>query len=94
MMDVSKLLPNERIKSPGKFEGCLRWVPYLWSLVLEGEGDESYLQEGDGPEITCIKVFPSEAVMFPELAVGQEVYLWEDDQGFVHASLTRPGSES
>lgn len=59
-----------RVASPGKFEGEAPYVPYLWE-----EGGES-----DNP--AAYSITPDDTAMFPTL--GGVVYLYEDDQGFVH----------
>lgn len=28
------------IQNPGRFEGCMLWVPYFWDVSLDGVGDE------------------------------------------------------
>jgi hypothetical protein len=68
-----------KIRSPGKFEGECRYVPYFWDVFLEGgtctEHDDDVLEfEVDAQE---------DVGLFPELAGRKAVFLKEDDQGFV-----------
>ena len=76
--------PNTRIiTSPGKFEGEMIYVPYLWDLALQdGEpvGDEDW----NGLELTLTD---EDKRAFPQLAEWKRSILSEDNNGFVTCSL-------
>lgn len=66
------------ISSPGKFEGCPRYVPYFWERALEGFSDD------DGRGNIRIAVIPEDKDIFPELKKRRSIKLRSDDQGFVY----------
>ena len=68
---------NGRIQSPGKFEGERRYVPYFWSVYLNGFADED-----DGDVLTFVVTW-ADVDMFPELHGRREIRLREDGNGFV-----------
>jgi hypothetical protein len=72
------------IRSPGKFEAEMCYVPALWDIVLEGFGEELY----DDYNSCRITVDPIEDVElyihFPELLNTSGIFvLRESDDGFV-----------
>ena len=69
------------ICSPGKFEGEHAYVPYFWTIYLDGGADD------DGQVIT-IPVEPGDRRLFPALRRRRYVRLGEDDFGFV-SEVTR-----
>jgi len=73
------------ITNPGKFEREPEWVPYYWSM--DGQDD----LEHTGPDIlTEVRIFyvsKWESLKFNDLEEGDVVYLWEDEQGFVHNAV-------
>lgn len=77
---------NGRIISPGKFEGCFRWAPHFWSLALEGCGDEEWEMD-EGPSVSVFVVTDEDKIRFSELEHAVMLELFEDDNGFVHASV-------
>ena len=89
------------IRTPGKFEGEPRWVPYFWDLALEGEGEISYPDAPYDPEnpdedtteganlVTYFSVSTDDVDKFPELGYVDDVWIWEDSQGFVIALTDR-----
>jgi hypothetical protein len=79
-----------RIKSPGKFESEMIYVPYFWQLTLEDSADEEQWDEVE--RVTYIFNFNERSVdddanlfeVFPELKGVKRIELVEDSQGFVH----------
>lgn len=65
------------VRSPGKFEGCAPYVPYLWDMAV-ADGCPS-----DFEGTLHIQIERVDIAMFPELAGIKEVEMLEDDQGFV-----------
>jgi hypothetical protein len=68
--------PNKygRISAPGKFEGEMVYVPYFWAVGQPDEEDEG---------VYTYKVNADDRAEFPELEGKSEVWLVEDEQGFV-----------
>lgn len=67
----------DRITAPGKFEGQLSYVPYLWEQGLDGGPDY------ENGKAWGFKITASDVAQFPALKVGEVIWLIEDDQGFV-----------
>ena len=65
------------IRSPGKFEAEMLYVPYLWEQVLGGDGEDM----GDQ---TYLRIEEEDREEFPELQDVTGVFLHTDDFGFVH----------
>jgi len=73
------------IRSPGKFEGQPIYVPYYWSLTLEGCADRN---SGPGGEVGVagFDVTSKDRELFPEIPRNRRtIWLEEDEQGFVHS---------
>ena len=68
---------NGVIRSPGKFEAEPVYVPYFWDAYMNGGADE------DDGDILTFDVNDEDRAMFPELANVRQVFLWENDSGFV-----------
>jgi hypothetical protein len=68
---------NGRIRSPGKFEGEMLYVPYFWDVGLDGFADT------DNGTVWGFKVTKEDKLMFPELKRKRSVRLAERDDGFV-----------
>lgn len=66
------------IRSPGKFEGCPRWVPAFWDMYLDGMADD----ETDTGWL-LFNLMPGDIQDFPELDRVQQVAINEDEYGFV-----------
>lgn len=66
-----------RITEPGMFEGEARYVPYYWSLYLDGFTDR------DDGQILGFDITPDEKTHFPELGKRRTVKLYQRDDGFV-----------
>jgi hypothetical protein len=68
--------PNKygRISAPGKFEGEMLYVPHFY-------GQEPATQDTG---LLTYKVTEEDAKAFPELSGKKEVWLAEDDQGFIY----------
>lgn len=71
-------LRGGRVVSPGMFEGERRYVPYFWSLHLEGLADCS-----DGSTVQ-FNVSAEDRTVFHELKHRRIVKLLLGDGGFVH----------
>ena len=65
------------IRSPGKFEGECRYVPYYWGAFLDGGADR------DDGRVLGFDVTDEDKAMFPELRRRRTVKLYERDDGFV-----------
>ena len=65
------------IRSPGKFEGEMLYVPHFWDVFLDGLADR------DNGRVLGFDVTPEDKVEFPELKRRRTVKLVENDQGFV-----------
>jgi hypothetical protein len=83
---------NLSIREPGKFEGEPRWVPYFWEMILNGDGEDFYTDaievgpeewEPSGTLVTYFKVDSDDREEYPELEDVDDVWLWENSQGFV-----------
>ncbi len=78
------------IRSPGKFEGEMLYAPYFYGMVMDGDGEEVYDQDGEefAEEdllYTRLDVHPEDRAAFPELDLATtEVLVYQDDLGFVH----------
>ena len=71
------------IKEPGKFEGEPTYVPYLWDVILNGDGESI---DGDDQILyTIVGIDPDDVEAFPELTDVDCVILWESEQGFVYS---------
>ena len=66
-----------RIRSPGKFEGEMIYVPYFWDAFLNGCADS------DNGKVLGFNVTADDKAMFPELKRKRVVKLYERDDGFV-----------
>ena len=68
------------IRSPGKFEAEMLYVPYFHELWGEGGGDEDF------GNVAFFIITPWDLEAFPELAGTIGVALEETDQGFVYCT--------
>ena len=68
------------ITNPGKFEAEPLYVPYFWDLGLNGFFDN------DDNHVFMFNIKDEDKKMFPELEKEniRTIFVWEDDQGFVH----------
>lgn len=66
-----------RIRSPGKFEGEMLYVPHFWDAYLNGCADR------DNGRVLGFDVTAEDKAEFPELKRRRTVRLIENDQGFV-----------
>ena len=94
------------ITDPGKFEGEMCYVPYLWDMVGEGEDEyncgECECLGDDGicldPGCDCsplietyLDLDDADRALFPELEDATGAWLSESEQGFVYCSLRYKG---
>lgn len=66
-----------RVRSPGKFEGEMIYVPHFWGSFLDGGADD------DDGEVLTFRVTPEERAAFPEIGKSKTVRLREREDGFV-----------
>lgn len=66
-----------RIKSPGKFEGEMLYVPFFWEAFLDGGADS------DEGGVLGFDVTADDKKEFPELKGRKTVKLLEREDGFV-----------
>ena len=78
---------NGIIKSPGKFEGEPIYVPYFYSLMLEG-ASENFDYFPDGSTQDTFTIIEEDIIAFPELKGAKEVIIIEDTaEGFIYSRL-------
>lgn len=66
------------IRSPGKFEGCMIYVPYFWNAYLNGFADR------DDGTVLKFKITPEDRKEFPNELKGRRwISLIETNEGFV-----------
>ena len=75
-----------RIVTRGKFEAEMIYVPYLWTLAMEGRRASSEEWRGDGLFLT-LDIEPEDVRQFPELEGFRSVEMYEDDAGFVTCTV-------
>ena len=74
-------MTDKIIRTPGKFEGEMRYVPHFWDIYLEGGADyddEYGVLHFEKPGLGA------EGLLYPELKDMEILFLYEDDNGFVH----------
>lgn len=76
-MPCTETESREAVRHPGKFEGCAPYVPYFWSVYLEGCADR------DDGSVLGFDVTADDKALFPELKKRRTVRLMETDSGFV-----------
>jgi len=76
---------EEMVESPGKFEGCARYIPYFHELMLDGGADDEEWDDDENNEtVTYVFAVRDEDVeLFSELKDIEFVRFFEDDDGFV-----------
>lgn len=86
---------DNRIRSPGKFEGKPRWVPYFRDKGLEGFADLDLPESDEGHvPLWGFIVTEDDVALYPELAGVYAVSVEESDTGFVYSvELTQAGYE-
>lgn len=73
---------EELVSSPGKFEGCARYIPYFHDIAMDGGGDDEEWDDNDN--VTYIfEVDEDDVELFEELADVKYVKFYEDDNGFI-----------
>ena len=65
------------IRSPGKFEGEMLYVPHFWEIYLDGFSDR------DDGRIIGFDLTAEDKAEFPELKGKRTVRLFQRDDGFV-----------
>jgi len=82
---------NGVIRSPGKFEGEMLYVPYFWEMVMNGFSSPSY--DEDNCLYNELDITKEDREKFPELDRDDEkattIELYEDLQGFVYGELQK-----
>jgi hypothetical protein len=69
------------IRSPGKFEGEMYYVPYYWDIGMNGLADED-----DGTN-WLFNLDTEDYKRFPELKGSKTLILYSSEQGFAYAEL-------
>ena len=68
----------ETVSHPGKFEGEQSYVPWAWSVVLDGFGG---VEHRDGSQSVCVTA--EDRKLFKTLKGRRSVRLYQRDDGFV-----------
>ena len=76
-IEASYQIESGRIRSPGKFEGEMVYVPYFWDIYLNGFADR------DDGRVLGFDLSPEDKQIFPELKGRRTVRLVEREDGFV-----------
>jgi len=72
---------EEMVESPGKFEGCSRYVPYYHELAMDGAADD---EEWDDDNVTYVfEVKDEDVELFDELKEMEYVRFFTNNDGFV-----------
>jgi len=79
------------IRSPGKFEGAPRYLPYFWDMSLDGASDDAY--DVCGIPTDFFIVDNADRAAYPELEDIYALSMWESDQGFVYHKTYQSSSE-
>jgi len=76
---------EELVNTPGKFEGCNRYIPYYHAIMLDsGADDEEWDEDENNETVTYLfQVEEDDIDLFEELAHIDIVRFYEDDNGFV-----------
>jgi hypothetical protein len=77
ILDQYKVDDRGIIRSPGKFEGEMLYVPYFWDAFLNGCADR------DDGKVLGFDVTADDKKEFPELKRRRTVKIVEDLNGFV-----------
>jgi hypothetical protein len=80
-----------RIATPGPFEGCAAYVPFLWDAALEGRADHVVPEADDEPTVYWFTLADSDVLdtlEWPELAGVRRVGVWEAG-GHVYSRIIR-----
>lgn len=80
--------PDNRgiIQRPGKFEGEMLYVPYLW---FEGIMNGAGIPLPTNKFMERVLIEDKDRLEFPELIGVKAAILWEDEQGFVRCRVER-----
>jgi len=76
------------IKTPGKFEGEMEYVPYYWNLLLNGCSDEEYIHPSglwwrEGVVFCRFDIDQDERKVWGDILGSDHIWLSESDDGFV-----------
>lgn len=77
-----KVDANGIIRSPGKFEGEMLYVPYFWDMALQGFSNMEFDDEDNRTDAFTINA--DDRALFPELGDAARIELFESEQGFVY----------
>lgn len=89
-MNRQQILQNFRvdsdgiIRSPGKFQGEMLYAPYFHVAMLQGDGDDTWSEDGETLLSTSFQVEPADRQEFPELEGIARIELAYDDNGFCY----------
>ncbi|MEM2264663.1 MAG: hypothetical protein QXX03_05675 [Nitrososphaerota archaeon] len=76
------------ITNPGKFERQPLFVPYYYTLSLIGAHDKEITKYGF--TFYVFKVADYEKIWFPALSDVKNIYIYEDEYGFVNYLTKKP----
>ena len=74
-------------RGPGKFQGESDWAAYYWDQAMDGCEDDLQYDPDDDTPISIFRVDDEDRLVFPELEDTVEVWICEDDQGFVETRV-------
>lgn len=78
---------NGMIRSPGKFEGEMIYVPALWDIAMNGFSDAEYCDCEELCDCTAAEIIEVDddfATEFPEVGDARRFRLMEDGNGFIY----------
>lgn len=77
------------IRDPGKFEGEMLYAPYFYAQMMDGEGEDVYIEDYEQVEdpsllYTLLAVTDADRAEFPEIGpTTTHVRLFESTSGFI-----------
>ena len=77
------------VSKPGKFEGEPAFTSYFWDSMLDGCEDDTAHDCDDDIPISIFHIMPEDGARFPDRVGCADVWIWEDDNGFVYHSLVK-----
>jgi hypothetical protein len=84
---------NGLIRSFGKFEREMYYMPYFYEHADDGEVLDT-MQEGSGAYVSLIEISVDDRAKFPELNTALYILIEENDAGFVSGRLVHTEDEA